>query len=412
MSLFLNAPMSEKEGFRKLSTSSLSRAREIYMVTGRFSPAEIADRLMELPEDRREEAAKALALIEEGGAMFRPFLRNIDRGAEEAEIARPPRGAEPRTVSLASMTVLIKQSKLSYDLRKRNVSKADLFRQYAVEGTDVRKVVASHRAHSRSVKMVKDYFEARGVHGRFYVLDEQEPASVPGLIRNAQVVVIIGGDDHLKDAVQYVTDQCVLAINSDPKRSTGALCYFRAHDFESLAERLSKGEFLIEDWPRLAGMLETAVNGHRVKVALPPACSEVSVADEKTLYTMRGMLMGVEEHALKGSGLLVATGAGSTGWYTSAAKYIYPFGHHWLRTISHAEYIHREPYGTDTEMDAVWGTLDNGEELHFTSSSNHSPEISVDSVWSYPFPRGSELMLRFSTDRLKVISNQVPGARE
>ena len=217
----------------------------------------------------------------------------------------------------------------------------------------------------------------------------------------------MGGDDHFKAAAHHVTDQFVIVVNSDPQRSDGALSYFNAQNFEALVRRLMDGNFLVEEWNRLEGVLDTAVDGHRCRIALPPACSEISVADQETLYTMRGMLKhGDAESQLKGSGVLVVPGAGSTGWFTSAGKYLFPFGRRWLRTEGRAEIVHREPYGSDTDMQKVWGVLKKGEEIRIESSSNHSPEVSVDSVWRHSFPRGSELRIWICEQPLKVISNQ------
>lgn len=390
-------------------TAGLSSLRAAYLVLGRHAPDEIAEKIREMSEDVRSEMAEAWQSISIAAEALEPLLRSLENDTNRQETVRCPCGTEPSRIDLASTVVLLKQSKLAYDMRVRKTGRDELLRQYELEGLDIPKILASHAAHTRSVEIIRAIFKARGIENNFFVLDELEKDEIPELFKPAQAVICVGGDDHFKAAAHYVTDQFVVVVNSDPVRSDGVLSYFNADNFKALLDRLEKGDFLIEEWKRLEGVIETTVNGEACEVPVPAACSEISVADEKTLYTMRGMLAdGDAESPLKGSGLLVVPGAGSTGWFTSAGKYLFPFGRRWLRTEGRAEYIHREPYGMETDMLKVWGVLKEGEEIRIESSSNHSPEVSVDSVWSHSFPRGSTLRLRISEKPLKVISNQSP----
>jgi hypothetical protein len=119
---------------------------------------------------------------------------------------------------------------------------------------------------------------------------------------------------------------------------------------------------------------------------------------------MRGaMSNGTREFKMKGNGIIVGTGAGSTGWLDAARKHVYPFGKEWARTERRAEFGQMMSFGSSAPL-MEFGELDERGTLTFVSSGNRKPTISGDSVWFRAFPRGSVARIRLSDAPLKVVA--------
>jgi hypothetical protein len=106
----------------------------------------------------------------------------------------------------------------------------------------------------------------------------------------------------------------------------------------------------------------------------------------------------------KGSGVIVATGAGSTGWFSSAAKYIYPDGRKFPRTAKRFEFVSREPYGEPLPENELTGTYEQHETMVVRVNSKHKPIVSGDSIWVQPVKEGDEVRVSLSDKPLKVIT--------
>lgn len=308
------------------------------------------------------------------------------------ETERGPLSHEPQRLSYDQILVVSKFSKVEFDLRQRKVSMETLLEQYQQEGVDIERIVSSHEIQLEALEQLK-----RIIPGAKFI-DRDEAEHNPQMVKESALVVALGGDDNLKFISRMVEDGFLLGINSDPAFSQGALTYDTVKTFAETVERLRSGEFRIQEWPRL----EVSVNGS----TLPPACSEIYIGDRENIYTARARAtLGELEFPIKGSGMIIANGAGSTGWFRAASLYL-SFGEHiWRRTLPHAEFVSREPYGSAESLKdkRLNGTLKPGEVLEITSSSNHHPIVSVDSVVSAPFPRGMTAKVRFSDLPLKVV---------
>lgn len=123
------------------------------------------------------------------------------------------------------------------------------------------------------------------------------------------LVVTLGQDGLVVNAAKYLDGQPVLAFNPDPARIDGVLVPF---GMDSAAETLLEA---------LAGRLER----RRVTMA------RATLDDGQTIEAVNDLFIGVRSHASaryriehggrsegqSSSGVIVSTGAGSTGWYRS-----------------------------------------------------------------------------------------------
>ena len=113
----------------------------------------------------------------------------------------------------------------------------------------------------------------------------------------------------------YAYGRPVIGINSDPETSQGELLYFHTDGFiDKFLQAGKNPHFLTEEWSRIEGELRHPDGKH---LSISPCISEISIRNETpenmSRYLVRTPDMEWEEH--KCSGLLLASGAGSTGWF-------------------------------------------------------------------------------------------------
>jgi NAD kinase len=136
-----------------------------------------------------------------------------------------------------------------------------------------------------------------------------ERAFVPNFIfGDDDFVVTVGPDGLVVNTAKYLHGQPLFAVNPDPARIDGVLVAFQAHEAAPLRTAL-RGEFA------------------RKRVVM----ARVLLNDGQTLYAVNDLFVGQRTHqsaryrlALGGqsedqssSGILISTGAGSTGWFRS-----------------------------------------------------------------------------------------------
>lgn len=126
------------------------------------------------------------------------------------------------------------------------------------------------------------------------------------------VIVTIGQDGLVANTAKYVLGRPIIAINPDPKRIDGVLLPFRADQARSAIQNVLRGRAKIRE------------------VTL----AQATLADGQKLLAFNELFIGCRSHASaryrlgvgdkfesqSSSGMLVCTGAGSTGWLSSVFK--------------------------------------------------------------------------------------------
>jgi NAD kinase len=223
------------------------------------------------------------------------------------------------------------------------------------------------------------------------------------LLKNSvyKLILVLGGDDTLKLVSPDVEDQYIVLCNSNAVQSNGVMANFNNHNIKNFIEQILLGNFVIEDWTRLEAKI-TLPNGQVIKTK--PAINELSIRDTNGNLTGRAEVTDMGK--IKGTGALVATGAGATGWFSSASKYRYPSGRSFSRTSKRAELCVREPYGTNIDLSKNFTAINGAEILTLISTSNNNLELNVDGQdqLTYPLPRASKVEIRLSDKPLKVIN--------
>lgn len=129
------------------------------------------------------------------------------------------------------------------------------------------------------------------------------------LFAPTDLIVPIGQDGLVANVAKYVGSQPIVPINPDPERYDGVLLPFRAHQAKAAVTRvldrkatlreITLAEARLADGQRLLGFNDLFI-GAKQHVS---AHYEVRVGDKHELQSS--------------SGILISTGAGSTGWLSS-----------------------------------------------------------------------------------------------
>lgn len=250
-------------------------------------------------------------------------------------------------------------------------------------------IVEGHENHYETVERVEGWLEEEGVEYEEVVVPDDPEETFDGY----ELVVSVGGDGTVVDTSHYIEDDTpLLPLRSDPG-SHGALCQYGADEVEEGLDA-AFDDPVIEGWTRAAVDYdgETAY-----------ALNDVFIADKHSMEVARYTVTDgdVEEEHMN-SGLVVSTGAGSTGWYANipGSEGAFPADAEELR------YIEREPIREDGQ-ELNMGTLERDEELVIRSKMNVEGIISVDGDREdllFDFPRGETARIRVADRPLQVVS--------
>jgi NAD kinase len=225
------------------------------------------------------------------------------------------------------------------------------------------------------------------------------------------LVVTVGQDGLVSNTAKYLAGQPILAVNPDPELFDGVLLPFTA---ESVEQQL---------YTTLFGPLQAK------KVTLAKA----ELSDGQTLMAFNDFFIGAKSHvsaryrieigekseAQSSSGIIVSTGAGSTGWlqsvYAGAAGVIEALGGEVIPPADggrlnwdteHLVYSVREPFPSiATQASIVHGVFTNRTPLKITSQMASNGVIFSDGVEAdyLEFNSGAEVTLCTATNKAMLV---------
>jgi len=241
--------------------------------------------------------------------------------------------------------------------------------------------------HERTIKEEKSALKEHRIKSIFIEKGKEKPSMVKGV----DIVVSVGGDGTFIEAAQLITDDTpMLGVNSDPSTSEGAHTSATRHDFRKKIRLILDGDFSVEKWTRLKPILG--------KKKLPSSLNEIYIGAEQLFNTSRYVIAfhgGREEQ--KSSGILIATGCGSTAWYSSAG------GRPFSKMAHEGRFIVREPYcGHLVCGRMVQGIFKAGESV-LVESKMKDGIVVVDSAKVFKFPKDSMVKVDVSDRPLHVI---------
>ncbi len=171
-------------------------------------------------------------------------------------------------------------------------------------GADFSDYVAEHDTYVAARHAVVAVLEA---HGRYQAIDR---ALLPNFIFAADdVVIALGQDGLVANTVKYLDGQPVIGLNPDPHRWDGILLPFEARDLGPLLP-----DVLLEqrDHKTVTMAQATLSDGQRLL-----AVNDLFIGPKSHTSARYEIASGERREVQSSSGLIVATGLGSTAWLKS-----------------------------------------------------------------------------------------------
>jgi NAD kinase len=280
-----------------------------------------------------------------------------------------------RSLSRNKIKVVVKDSKVDYDCRRLQLSGTALLAKYRAMGyapEKIKSIWESHDLQQLGKELIATLFPAENILNR--------DQFVPEALANASAVISFGGDNHFQYLARYLTNTPIIGINADPPRSEGALTQITVNQLPMVLDLLEMGRYRLEEWTRLAVKLNGKTTGF-------PILCEAFVGEHKVENMSRlNVVIGGTKFVHKGSGMLLYTGSGSSGWAYSIDHVTFP------KTAKHLRYVFMNPYVGKLAPVAKNHNAYFPKDQRCTVISLNDAEgvIVLDALETLPFPEGAK----------------------
>ncbi len=296
------------------------------------------------------------------------------RGREYRPAVQPQRALFENAVIVTRKTELEELT-----ARFNTVAQARFYLEHA--GQDFSSIEQVHQTYHAVLDGVRQIIP-RGV--KSHVIDR---AYLPQYsFQGSDLVITIGPDGLVVNAAKYAGEQAILAINPDPARIDGVLLSYTAERIKQALPNVLKGEARIKS----VSMAEAKLSdGQRLL-----AFNDLFVGARSHVSARYHLAQGKRGEDQSSSGVIVSTGAGSTGWlqsvYAGAAGVISALGgtvtpppnHGRLPwDTNHLMFAVREPFPSKTSKTSnIFGVVTNNKPLVITSQMAGNGVIFSDGI--------------------------------
>ncbi len=129
------------------------------------------------------------------------------------------------------------------------------------------------------------------------------------LFAPSDLVVCVGQDGLVANVAKYVGAQPIVPVNPDPERFDGVLLPFRPHQAETAVTRVIQGKATLREITLAEAKL---ADGQRLL-----GFNDLFIGARSHVSAQYEVRLGDRREVQSSSGVLVSTGAGSTGWLSS-----------------------------------------------------------------------------------------------
>jgi NAD kinase len=246
-------------------------------------------------------------------------------------------------------------------------------------------ILEEHRKTMDGLRKILNAYDIKSTFLRRNELDKE-------CAQDCDLILSVGGDGTLLRVSHFVNDTAVLGVNSNTKTSEGILCYATRHDLKEKLARIIDGKFAIKKLTRARVFFINAGRNY-------DALNEIYVGSATPYHTSRYILkFGRLRGEQKSSGIIIATGAGSTAWYGSVVKESFN------PEMKELRFIVREPYrGKLLNFNLTKGKLKATRKLYIKSKMLNGI-VAADSIVETPFRNEEEIEVSISPEPLMLIS--------
>jgi NAD kinase len=206
-------------------------------------------------------------------------------------------------MSLESILVVTRRTPLE-ELIERFNSRAQA--QFYIEhaGASFGEYEAAHDAYARAVEALKRQLP-RGVKSQVI-----ERSFLPNFkFSGRDLVITVGPDGLVINTAKYLTEEPILAVNPDPTRVDGILVPFGVAEAREWIDRAMEGKTRV----KRVSMARAELNDGQVLHAV----NDLFVGVRSHVSARYRIEFGAQAENHSSSGIIISTGAGSTGWLQS-----------------------------------------------------------------------------------------------
>ncbi len=229
------------------------------------------------------------------------------------------------------------------------------------------------------------------------------------LFNEQELVIVVGQDGLVANTAKYVNDQPIIAVNPDPASYTGVLLPYSPATFKN-------------------ALNSVLANTHKVKTV---TMAEAVMSDGQRLLAFNDFFIGASSHVSaryrlsfqgesevqSSSGIIVSTGAGSTGWLSSVFnmthnvnQYFRPGKKHRQPTMdwntNHLLFVVREPYASvNTQVSLGFGRINKNDHLHIESHMAGNGIIFSDGIEAdhLEFNTGTSVKISMAPEKAHIV---------
>ena len=242
------------------------------------------------------------------------------------------------------------------------------------------------KPEGRFAKQVCNYLSSLGKHCTISLREK-----LSGKIKNANLIITIGGDGTFLKTAHHVYNIPILGINAEPEMKEGFFTCCHKYNYKKKLKAVLDGRYEILNLLRLEGKLNNK--------KLPVALNEFYIGCKKPYHMSEYILKFRNKKELqKTSGLLIGTPAGSYAWLKSAG------GKKMSLTSKNYQFVAREPYhGNLVKQRMLKGIVGNNEKVEVISEMPHGVVVADSEPNEHKFSYGDKLVVRASKNMLKLI---------
>jgi NAD kinase len=223
------------------------------------------------------------------------------------------------------------------------------------------------------------------------------------------LVVVIGQDGLVANTAKYVNNIPIIGVNPDPKQYDGILLPFNTGNFEAAIDMVLANNYQYKEVTMAEAKLS---DGQRLLAFNDFYIGPTSHVSARYQITFQNIS---ERHS--SSGILVSTGAGSTGWMSSvfnmAKSIVRNFGH--VETTANQQmpwdtkelmFVVREPFLSKTsQVQLTAGLIKQGQELSLESFMPSSGVIFSDGLETdfLQFNSGTIATIGIAPEKAKLV---------
>jgi hypothetical protein len=212
------------------------------------------------------------------------------------------------------------------------------------------------------------------------------------------IVLAVGQDGLVANVAKYLSGQAVIGINPDTRLYEGVLTAHRPNDAAELLRAAVAGAARVVE----RTMVEATFDDGQRLLAL----NEIFVGHASHQSARYRLQRGDETERQSSSGVIVATGTGSTGWARSIARERRFPRELPAPTSGELAFFVREAFpGSGFDVALTDGVLERGSELVIASEMNDGGVVFGDGIEDdrIDFSYGMHVTLRRASERLRVV---------